>query len=146
MANLNPNEPGFIFGTIQTPQSQTGAIALPTNVAQTGVTFQNQQSVVASTDAITAVVPEIIPPQPTVPRSQNVPTSADLTLDEGIPAPQVSLSHITQEEMTRMTDTTDPMKLFINQQQYNWENFSNEITAQFPEPLASSEPRYPTLS
>ena len=47
--------------------------------------------------------------------------------------------------MTRMADTADPMNLFINRQEYNLDNFTNEISAQFPQPLAASEPRYPAL-
>ena len=45
-----------------------------------------------------------------------------------------------------MADTTDPMNLFINRQEYSWDNFTNEISAQFSEPLAASEPKYPALS
>ena len=80
-SNLNPpeqQEPGFMFGPITTPQLQTGASALPTTVAQVGVTFQDQQPVVASTDVVSAIVPENVPPQPTVPTPQIVPTPSSL--------------------------------------------------------------------
>ena len=48
--------------------------------------------------------------------------------------------------MSRMTDSADPVNLFLNQQQYGWENFSHKVHAHFPDHVASSEPRYPYLS
>ena len=62
----------------------------------------------------------------------------------------VSLSHLGQEELSRMkriqiSDPVDPMTLFMNQQTYNWKHFGHEVNAQFPKPVAESDPKYPAL-
>ena len=143
LANLDPNQPGFLFGNIQAPQTQ-GATALPATVVKTEVTFQDQQTVVAQPDATSVIVPQNVAPNPTVSIPRSVPTLADLSIDERTPTPTVSLSHITEEEISKMTDTANPDNTFANQEEHNWRSFSNQIP-HFPAPLAGSEPRYPDL-
>ena len=143
MANLDPNKPGFLFGNIQAPQTQ-GATALPATVVKTEVTFQDQQTVVAQQDATSVIVPQNVAPHPIVPIPKSVPTLSDLSIEERTPTTSVSLSHITEEEISKMTDTADPDSTFAHQEEHDWRSFSNQIP-HFPTPLAESEPKYPDL-
>ena len=143
LGNLDPNQPDFLFGTIPSPQTQ-GATALPPTVVKPEVTFQDQQTVVAQQDATSVIVPQNVAPHPIVPIPKSVPTLSDLSIEERPPTTSVSLSHITEEEISKMTDTADPDSTFAHQEEHDWRSFSNQIP-HFPTPLAESEPRYPDL-
>ena len=39
----------------------------------------------------------------------------------------------------------DPLTFFANQQTYDWKRFGHEVNAQFPRPVAESDPKFLTL-
>ena len=140
LANLNLTQSKSLSGTAQSPQYQASAISLPMNVTQTEIPSQTQQL-----ETPTRFVPESNTSLLTDPQSRSVPPSPALLSNEGTPPPQVNFSHITEEELNSMADTTDQTAMFCNQQQNHWNTFTNVTNAHIPKPLASSEPKYPNL-